>query len=180
MKSLTDEQLIKQIRKSEQADLAFRELISRHQERLYHHVRRLVKNHADADDVMQNSLLKAWKALPRFRGDSAFYSWIYRIATNEAFALLRAGKRQSDYEVEDLLANTPSKGWGGPEGDEILGKLSQALNKLPAKQKLVFELRYFHEMPYGEIARKTKTSEGALKASYHHAARKIEDYLENH
>lgn len=160
---------------------AFRELVLAYQERLYWHIRKIVLNHDDADDVLQNTFLKAWKFIGSFREESSVFTWLYRIATNESLTFLNSRKRhslvspgeQSDF-LRDRLEADPYF-----EGGEIQKKLQRAILALPDKQRLVFNMRYFDEMPYQEMSQILDTSVGALKASYHHAVKKVEDHLLN-
>ena len=141
----------------------------------------MVINHDDARDVLQNTFIKAWKNLPSFNRQSKFYTWLYRIAVNETITFLNARKKRSfiplsgqDYDLSDKLETDP---WF--DGDELQKKFQKAILTLPHKQRLVFNMRYFEEMPYEQMSEVLDTSEGALKASYHHAAKKIQDYMLN-
>ncbi len=158
---------------------AFGELVSAYQRMLYQHIRRMVQDHDDTDDVLQNTFLKAWKNLDRFRGDAALRTWLYRIATNEALTLLNQRKRRAYSDVEDLQDDPRHSRSAGadPEGNEIQRQLQAAIETLPERQRMVFTLRYFDEMKYEEIATVLETSVGGLKANYHHAVKKIEKYL---
>ena len=176
----TDEKaLLSALRDPQQKDQAFKHLVVSHQRMLYQHVRRMVPDHSDADDVLQNTFLKVWKNLDRFRGDSALKTWLFRIATNEALTLLNKRKRQAYSDVEDLQDDARHSHDGGyqPGGEEIQRHLQAAIATLPEKQRLVFTLRYFEEMKYDDIAQVLNTSVGGLKANYHHAVKKIELYL---
>ena len=150
--------------------------MSQYRERLYWHIRRMVLVHEDADDVLQNTFIKVYKGVLQFEGKSKLYTWLYRIATNEAISHLQSKARQSTASLDDgnglLAARLKADEWF--DGDEIQLKLQKAIMQLPDKQKLVFNLRYYDEMPYEEMAVKLGTSVGALKASFHHAAKKIE------
>jgi len=159
---------------------AFNLVVKTYNKRLYWHIRRLVVNHDDADDVLQNTFLKVWRALPNFRSDANIYTWLYRIATNESLTFLK--KKRQDVNYDDV-AFTIEKNLEADvffDGDEIQLKLQKAIAALPEKQRAVFNLRYFEEMNYREMAEVLETSEGALKASYHHAAKKIEAFFKNH
>ncbi|MEM9848274.1 MAG: RNA polymerase sigma factor [Bacteroidota bacterium] len=176
---VTDEQILTLCHQNAQLERGFRLLMAKYQERLYWHVRRLVTEHEDANDVIQNAFLKAYKGIGRFEGKSKLYTWLYRIATNEAITFLNREKRRrtsSIDEQESDLANR-LKADDYFDGDAAQIKLQQALATLPNKQKLVFNMRYFDEMSYKEISGVLDTSVGALKASYHHAVKKIERYL---
>ncbi len=160
-------------------ETAFAQLVRDYQKPLYHHVRNIVLNHDDAHDVIQNTFLKVFRHLPNFKGDSKLFSWMYRIATNEAIDFISAkakrnGISNSEYlekEIEKLPADVYF------EGDEIQLKLQKAIAKLPEKQQLVFKMKYFEELKYEEMSEILGTSVGALKASYHHAVKKIEEFL---
>jgi RNA polymerase sigma-70 factor, ECF subfamily len=156
----------------------FRLLMTRYQERLYWHVRRLVVDHEDADDVIQNTFIKVFKGLSGFKGNSKLYTWLYRIATNEAMSFLQKKKRhrtQSTDGEQDLTANLQADPFF--DGDEVQARLIQAVKQLPEKQQVVFNMRYYDEMKYAEISEVLGTSVGGLKASYHHAAKKIEHFF---
>ncbi len=161
-------------------DSLFRSLVDQNSESLYWHVRSIVGSHEDADDILQEVFVKVWKALPGFRGDSSVNTWLWRIATNEALSFLRKQKVRAalrfsslDAEAERVLDSDP---WFA--GDEAQRKLAVAVAKLPDKQRAVFCMRYFEELPYEEISEITGTSVGALKASYHQAAEKIKASVE--
>ena len=160
-----------------QAEAAFNLIVKSYSQKLYWHVRRMVIDHDDADDVVQNTFIKIWKGLPNFRQDSNIYTWIYRIATNEALSFLRSKKDNTRFaDVEyGMSQNLESDAFF--DGDAAQIKLQKAIATLPDKQKAVFNLRYFEEMSYAEMSRVFETSEGALKASYHHAVKKIEAFV---
>ncbi|MFT6998553.1 MAG: RNA polymerase sigma factor (sigma-70 family) [Cryomorphaceae bacterium] len=170
-----ERQILKGLRNKQTKEAAFVQLMNLYKKPLYAHVRSMTGNHPDADDSLQNAFVKVWKHIDGFKGDSALYTWLYRIATNEALTLLnKRGKMQ----VVDMEESHHSGGQSdGPDGDEIRKKLDEAVDTLPKKQREVFEMKYFSEMKYIEMAELTGTSVGALKASYFHAVRKIEDYL---
>lgn len=157
----------------------FNLLLKTYQERVYWHVRKMVIDHDDADDLTQEIFVKIWKNLDKFRGDAQLFTWIYRIATNECLTFLKKKKRWSFLRFTDVQHELSSKVDHGDlmSGDEIQLKLQKALTKLPDKQRLVFNMRYYEEMPFNQIAEITGTSVGALKASYHLAVKKIEDFL---
>lgn len=174
----SDRELMENL-KSERKDDAFRLLVLQYQERLYWHIRKIVVNHDDADDVLQETFLKVWRNIDNFREESSLFTWLYRIATNESLTFLSKQKKKAETPIDDVVnylsANLESDEYF--EGDEIQIKLQKAIHTLPEKQKIVFNLRYFEEMPYQEMSEVLETSVGALKASYHHAVKKIEDYL---
>ena len=155
----------------------FMEIVRRYKERVYHHIRRILVDHDDTDDAAQNTFIRVWENLGTFRFECALYSWIYRIATNEALTLLR--KKRNNLSLEEVSAEMGRLIDSGAylSGDEIQRKLQKALLTLPEKQKLVFQLKYFEDLHYEQISEITGTSVGALKASYFHAVRKIEQLL---
>lgn len=177
-----DDELLAAFKVEKTKERAFSELVRRYQERLYWHIRRMVVHHEDANDVLQNVFIKVWKALADFRADSSVYTWLYRIGTNETLTYIEQQKRRASVsmsdndEGENIYANK-LKAEQGYDGNKIEWKLQQALHTLPEKQKLVFTLRYYDEMPYEKMSEILGTSEGALKASYHHAVKKIETFL---
>jgi RNA polymerase sigma-70 factor (ECF subfamily) len=157
--------------------LIFVEILRRYQKQIYYHCRNLLVNHDDADDAAQNTFIKVWQNLGQFKGESRLRTWVYRIATNESINLIRKRRPTIDFdEAQPEMAEMISEELY-LSGDEIALKLQKALCYLPFKQKLVFTLRYFEDLTYEEIAVLTSTSEGALKASYHHAVKKLEIYL---
>ncbi|AUC77181.1 MULTISPECIES: RNA polymerase sigma factor [unclassified Olleya] len=171
--------LIKQLQSDRDKNAAFKTLITRYKERLYWHIRHIVKSHDDADDVLQNTFIKVFKNISKFKGDSQLYSWIYRIATNEALTHLKRNsklKNINNEEVQDLLINNLESDVYF-EGEAIQLKLQKAIATLPEKQQLVFNMKYFQDLKYSELSEILETSEGALKASYHIASKKIEAYL---
>lgn len=179
---LGDKELLQLFRQANTKEKAFTHLIEKYQQKLYWHVRRLVIDHEDANDVLQNVFIKVWKALDNFRKDSQLYTWLYRIATNESLTFLGQKKKRKSVSYDDVESGLSNKIIADKHFDpnKIEWKLQLAIQQLPEKQKIVFNLRYYDEMPYEEMSRVLDTSEGALKASYHHAVKKIEDYLKNH
>lgn len=160
-------------------EYAFTQLLKKYQERLYWHIRRLVIEHEDANDILQNVFIKMWKHLDNFREESNLYTWLYRIATNECISWLEKEKRNTHLSLNDadnplLQTLTTQKGF---DANRIEWKLQQAIQTLPEKQRVVFNLRYFDEMPYEKMSEVLGTSVGALKASYHHAVKKIEVFI---
>ena len=176
---IAEETLVIQLKQKEHQAKAFEMLVNTYKERLYWHIRRIVLNHDDTDDVLQNTFIKVFRNIDGFKGDSKLYSWMYRIATNEALSFLKSKsqKLKIDNEqlmnkvVEDLRADVYF------EGDEIQLKLQMAIATLPEKQKLIFNMKYFQELKYEEISEILETSVGGLKASYHLASKKIEAFL---
>ena len=155
-------------------------LVRAYQQRVYWLVRKMVIDHDDADDLTQEVFIKVHKAIDSFREDAQLYTWIYRIATNECLNFLNKKKRRFFLPIEDVGKELASKLDDQPllSGDEIQKKLQLAILKLPDKQRLVFNMKYFEEMSYEDMAEVTQTSVGALKASFHHAVKKIEEFLD--
>lgn len=158
-------------------EAAFNLMVKSYSQRLYWHVRRIVYNHEDADDVLQNAFVNAWRALPKFRQDSNPYTWLYRIATNEALSHLRKHKDNVRLDEVSFSLSQNLEADTFFEGDEIQLKLQEAIATLPEKQRVVFNLRYFDEMSYADMSQVLETSEGGLKANYHHAVKKIKAFL---
>jgi RNA polymerase sigma-70 factor (ECF subfamily) len=158
---------------------AFKRLIQLYQKPLYHHIRTIVLNHDDTDDVLQNTFIKVYKNINKFKGESKLFSWIYRIATNESLTFIQQKAKKNHVSSEEYLKQKVENLQADVyfEGEEIQLKLQKAIAKLPEKQQLVFKLRYFEEIKYEELSELLTTSVGALKASYHLATKKIEEYL---
>ena len=174
-----DRKLINDLKDENRKDLAFHTLVKIYQERLYWHIRKIVMNHEDADDILQNTFIKVWKSIGNFREESSLYTWLYRIATNESLTFINSNKRKSFVSMNEtseiLMNNLESDPYF--EGDEIQLKLQKAILKLPEKQRIVFNMKYYDDLKYEEMAEILGTSVGALKASYHHAVKKIEFML---
>ena len=162
--------------------LKFEDLVKEYKERLYWHIRRMVVSHDDADDVLQNTFIKIYKNLDNFNGESQIYTWMYRIATNESITFINKRNRRVQLGSEELQQSLVDNLTSDPyfNGDDAQLKLQQAIDTLPAKQKQVFIMKYFDELQYNEISEILETSEGALKASYHHAVKKITDFVSKH
>ena len=174
-----DRDLILDLKTEGKKELAFRLLVKNYQQRLYWHIRKIVVSHDDADDLMQNVFIKVWKNIDSFREDSSLFTWLFRIATNESLSFLQQKKRRNIFSfdgVSDYLVETYESD-AHFEGEELQKRLQLAVLKLPEKQRLVFNMKYYDEMKYEEIAEILKTSVGALKASYHHAVKKIEAHF---
>ena len=180
--NLDDKELLHLFKQSSEKEKAFTAIIKKYQERLYWHIRRLVITHEDANDVLQNVFIKVWNALENFREDSQLYTWLYRIATNESLTFLDQQKRRTSVSFNDVETSLSNKikADEGFDANKLEWKLQLGIQQLPEKQRIVFNLRYYDEMPYEEMSRVLETSEGALKASYHHAAKKIEYFILNH
>ena len=171
--------LIKQLKANKSKEQAFKELVTEYKERLYWHIRHIVKSHDDADDVLQNTFIKVFKNINNFKGDSKIYSWMYRIATNESITHINKNAKRlqiSSEENQELAINNLTADVYF-EGEDIQLKLQQAIATLPQKQQLVFNMKYFQDIKYKDMSDILETSEGALKASYHIAVKKIEGYL---
>lgn len=179
---ISENELVLELKTKDLRSKAFEVLIDMYKERLYWHIRGIVLNHDDADDVLQNTFIKVYRNIDGFKGDSKLYSWMYRIATNESLTFLKQKSRKlgvSDVEYQERLVEKLQADVHF-DGDEIQLKLQKAIAILPEKQKLVFNMKYFQELKYQEISTILETSVGGLKASYHLAVKKIEAYLKEH
>lgn len=170
---------IAELTNSDTQNVAFKKLIQQYQKPLYFHIRNIVLNHDDADDVLQNTFIKVFSNISNFKGESKLYSWIYRIATNESLTFIEQRARKQGISNEDLQQKAIQKLESDVyfEGDEIQIKLQKAIATLPDKQQLVFKMKYFEEMKYENMSEILDISVGGLKANYHHAVKKIEEYL---
>jgi len=172
-------EFIKRLQNPESKEAAFRELLQLYKERLYWHIRKIVINHNDADDALQNTFIKIYRSIDKFKGDSMLFSWMYRIATNESITLINKNAKRLQITNEEhqqkAINNLTADVYF--EGDDIQLKLQKAIATLPEKQQLVFNMRYFDDLKYKDMAEILDTSEGALKVSYHIAAKKIEAFL---
>lgn len=178
----TDNELLEQFRNQDTKSYAFNLLMRKYQQRIYWHIRKIVIDHDDANDVVQNTFIKVWKSLDGFREDSQLFTWLYRIATNESITFLNQKKKRffiSFSDVEHELSNHLTSDVYF-SGDRIQLKLQQAILQLPRQQRIVFNMKYFDSMKYEEISEILKVTVGALKASYHHAVKKIEKYMKDH
>lgn len=176
-----DSELLIQFRDPATKESAYTSIIHKYQEKLYWHIRRMVIEHEDANDVLQNVFIRVWNGLGNFREDSQLYTWLYRIATNECLSFIEQQKKRSavSFDEVELGLSNKIKADKHFDANKLEWKLQLAIQQLPEKQRVVFNLRYYDEMPYEEMSRVLETSEGALKASYHHAVKKIEDYILN-
>jgi len=179
---IDDSLLINQFKQPSNRDRAFTSIVKKYQEKIYWQIRRIVVCHDDANDVMQNVFIKAWNGLDNFRADSKLSTWLYRIAVNESLTFLEQQKRKSSISLDEGTLNLEEKLHSEKDFDanKAVWKLQLAIQQLPEKQRIVFNLRYFEETPYEEMSQILDTSVGALKASYHHAVKKIEEYVLNH
>lgn len=173
--------LVEKLKNPSEKKAAFGIFVREYQKRLYHLIKRMVINHEDTDDVLQEVFIKIWNNIDQYKGDAALFTWAYRIASNEALQFLRKKKRTMmfqnniDHEMATAIQQNPEL-----SGDAIQAKLQKAIAGLPEKQRLVFNLKYYEELKYEEIAAITDSSVGSLKASYHHAVKKIEEYVTSH
>lgn len=179
--SWTDEEIIEKIRDEKTVNYGFNLLMEKYQEKVYWVVRRMVIEHEAANDIAQDTFVKVWKNLSSFKGDSKLYTWVYRIASNEALTHLRKKKRRFFLPIGDVEHELSSSLEADVyySGDEIQLKLQKALLKLPEKQRLVFNMKYFEEMKFKDISEVLEVSVGSLKAQYHHAVKKIEKFLKD-
>lgn len=171
----SDKDILKELTEGRKQEIAFSKLVKKYQENLYWVIRRLVKSHEAADDVLQNTWVKIWKNRNKFRKDAALYTWMYRIATNEAYTFLNTAYQRKFTPTDDPLVTSTSH--QEISGEKIESILLAAIEKLPEKQQIVFQMKYFDELKFKEISDKLDTSIGALKASYHHAVKKIEVFI---
>lgn len=178
----SDALLLQQFRDPQTKERAYTDIVKKYGERLYWHVRRLVVDHEDANDVLQNVFIRVWNGLANFKEESQLYTWLYRIGTNESLTFLESQKKRAAVSLSDVETGLSNKIKADKhfDPDRLEWKLQLAIQQLPEKQRIVFTLRYYDEMPYEEMSRVLETSEGALKASYHHAVKKVEDFIKNH
>jgi RNA polymerase sigma-70 factor (ECF subfamily) len=176
---LTEKTFIESLKNSSSKEKAFRELMTLYKERLYWHIRKIVKIHEDADDVLQNTFIKVYRNIDTFKENAKLYSWMYRIATNESITFLNKRAKQNNANIEDYQHKLVDRLHADVhyDGDEIQLKLQKAISLLPHKQQLVFNMKYFDAMKYNDMSIVLDTSVGALKASYHHAVKKIELFI---
>lgn len=178
---MEDKEILEKFQDPDSRNLAFNQLVRKYQQKVYWHVRKMVIDHDDADDLTQEVFVKVWSNLGSFRKDSQLYTWMYRIATNECLNFLNAKKKRFFLPLHDVAAELADKLDASENftGDEIQLKLQKALLRLPDKQRLVFNMKYYDDLKYEEISEILGTSVGALKASYHIAVKKIEEFLKN-
>lgn len=181
MQSASDEDLVRELQNPKTKEQAFRKLIQAYQEKLYWHIRKILLNHDDTDDVLQNTFIKVFRYIDNFEGKSKLYTWLYRIATNEALTFVNNRAKEQRISIseynEQLLDELPADVYF--EGDTIQLKLQKAIASLPERQRMVFNMRYFDEMPYKEISEILEVSEGGLKSTYHIAHKKVIDFLKD-
>lgn len=174
-----EEIIIEELRNSETCQKAFSKVIKHYSEQLYWQIRRMVINHDNANDILQETFIKAWININHFRGEAKLSTWLHKIAINESITFLNKERSKYASSIDDedsfLINSIEADEWF--DGDDLRKELQKAINKLPEKQRLVFNMRYFDEMKYEDISEILGTSVGALKASYHHAVKKIEDFF---
>jgi len=179
MHSGNSESQINHLIKEQNYSVAFNLIVEEYKERLYWHIRKMVLSHDDADDILQNSFIKVWRYLENFKGDSKIYTWLFRIATNESITFINKKKKKAEEAFENYehyLSNTLESDEYF-DGDEAQLILQKAILKLPEKQRIVFNMKYFDEVKYKDMSEILETSVGSLKASYHHAVKKIEEFV---
>ncbi|MEL6864367.1 MAG: RNA polymerase sigma factor [Bacteroidota bacterium] len=179
MSEISDDQILSLLAQEATYEKGFRYLMQKYQERLYWHIRRMVYEHEDANDVIQNTFIKVYRSIHKFQQNSKLYTWLYRIATNESITYINRKKKKVTSSIDDEEYAIAERLSADPyfDGDEVQIRLQQAIHTLPDKQRLVFQMRYFDEMSYKDISAVLDTSVGALKASYHHAVKKVEQFF---
>ena len=181
MRQVEDSEILEKFSNVKTRNEAFNLLLSKYQQKIYWHVRRMVIDHDDTDDLVQDVFIKVWKNLEKFRSDSQLYTWIYRIATNESITFLNKKKQRNNIPLDEISGELTETLVASEyfNGDKVQMKLQKALLTLPDKQRLIFNMKYFDELKYEEISEITGTSVGALKASFHIAVKKIEAFMLN-
>ena len=176
---IAEETLIEQLKNPLTQEQAFRSLMTQYKERLYWHIRKIVISHDDADDVLQNTFVKIYRNINNFKAESKLYSWMYRIATNESITFINKRAKQNHIDVSEMQYQLAENLEADVhfDGDEMQLQLQKAIATLPEKQRLVFNMKYFDDMKYNDMSEILETSVGSLKASYHHAVKKIERFL---
>lgn len=182
MDKFKEKEIIVLLQDSESQREAFEHIVRKYSETLYWQIRRLILSHDDTNDILQNTFIKAWQNIDYFRGDAKMSTWLYRIAFNECLSFLNCKRQTGQISIDDIDTEVLNKLEGDTyfNGDEIQKTFMRAVHQLPEKQQMVFNLKYFKEMKYEDMSEIFGTSIGALKASYHHAVKKIEDFLEKH
>lgn len=175
MSEYSDTELLEMFRNGNNPNYAFNLIVTKYSRKLYYVIRRLVVDHDDTNDILQNVFIKAWKNLPEFREEANLYTWLYRIASNESLTFITSKRKKVMQSMGDFEIHHASTDM--PEGNEIQQKLQKAIHSLPEKQRIVFNMKYYDEMKYEDMSAILETSVGALKASYHHAVKKIEEFL---
>lgn len=180
MQEYTDDEILELINDSQKKEFIFNYLVDKYKKRLYLHIKKIVISHDDTNDVLQNTLIKAWRGLANFRAESKIYTWLYRIATNESISFLNKQKRKFFLPILDVQKQLENKLEADEyfNGNELQMKLQKAILTLPDKQRIVFNMKYFDDIKYEDMSEILNTSVGALKASYHHAVKKVEAYVQ--
>jgi RNA polymerase sigma factor (sigma-70 family) len=174
----SDEELLQMIKVSSSKEQAYKYIMNTHQERIYWVIRKIVMTHEDTDDVIQNTFIKAFRSIENFEGRSSIYVWLHRIAINEAITYKNKNSKHTRIiPIDQANAESSASSYDTEDSELIIQKLEKAIEVLPEKQKAVFLMRYYEEMPYEQMSQKLSTSVGALKASYHHAIKKIEEMI---
>lgn len=181
-KPINEKELIPRLQNPETQRTAFEEVVRAFGEPLYWQIRRMVLSHDDANDLLQNTFVKAWTSLDQFRGEARLSTWLYKIAINESLNFLNKQKAQQNFSIDDSESSVVNQLESDPyfDGDETQQMFQEAIHSLPEKQRIVFQMKYFQEMKYEDISEIVGTTVGALKASYHHAVKKIEDFFNQH
>lgn len=181
MNNYNEQEIAQQLQDPSKCRKAFEQVVKAYSEQLYWQIRRMVLSHDDANDLLQNTFIKAWSNLEYFRGDAKLSTWLYRIAFNECLNFLNRQRAQDHLSIDDTEAALVNKLESDPyfDGDETQKLLQKAIIQLPEKQRIIFNLKYFQEMKYEEISEILGTSVGALKASYHHAVKKSKNFLKS-
>ncbi|WP_114492151.1 RNA polymerase sigma factor [Candidatus Ulvibacter alkanivorans] len=178
---IEEQVLVNALQSEDDREAAFRSLVSQYKQRLYWHIRKIVLDHDDADDVLQNTFIKVYKNIDSFKGQSKLYTWMYRIATNESLTFLKRKARRANTTLEEVkenaLANLEADVYF--EGDQIQLQLQKAIAELPEKQQLIFNMKYFEDHTYEELSEILDTSVGGLKSSYHIAVKKVTAFLKS-
>lgn len=177
MKVQEDDEILKLLADPKLEEKGFKVLMTKYQEPLYWHIRRMVGGHEDANDVLQNTFIKVFKSINRFESKSKLYTWLYKIATNESITFINKQKRKKTEAIDSNDKVYHLKAEDSIDGDKVIRRLKTAISTLPEKQKMVFNMRYYDEMTYDQISQTLGTSVGGLKASYHHAVKKIEAFF---
>lgn len=179
MKETPDDQHIIELFHQGDTDTAFRLLVAKYGDTLYRQIRQITRNHEHTNDVLQEVLVKVYQNLNKFKGDSALYTWLYRVTRNETLNFLDKEKRRTGVDLDEPILEIIAghQGLDTMDGEKISALLQQAIDQLPEKQAIVFHLKYFEDLKYSDISRRLNTSEGALKASFHHAKEKIQDFI---
>ena len=176
---IDDQHIIEALLSGKDEEKAFRLLVSKYRERLYWHIRKIVISHEDADDVLQNTFIKVWRGIHEFRYESRLYTWMYRVSTNESLNFLQEKRRRVHGNSDEITGMLENQLESDPyfSGDDIQRELQKAVLKLPERQRLVFNMKYFDNMKYEEIAEVLDVTVGTLKATYHAAVKKVEESL---